>query len=289
MTIPQSFHATEGRTTGFPVRITSGTTTFGAQTDEPATVIHVDDEPDFAEMTKVFLERLQDNFEVVTESSAADALETLEEDTIHGIISDYQMPRMDGLELLEVVREDYPDLPFILCTARGSEEVASDAIAAGVTDYIQKGSDTKQYEVLANRVSNAIEQYQTRQQLWETMNWSSQLMEQSLVGVYIVQDSEFVYVNEQFADIFGYDPNTLVSEPPSTLSVETPDKPSGGTCLDAVPPGTETARYESHGQTKGNDPIEFVVEVSNIDFEGSPAVLGVVKDAGDARQREGEP
>lgn len=255
-----------------------------------ATVLHVDDEPDFAEMTKIFLEREQDEFEVITESSAPDALESLEERPIHGIISDYQMPQMNGIELLHAVREDYPELPFILCTARGSEEVASDAIAAGVTDYLQKGSDTKQYEVLANRVSNAIEQYRTSKQLWEALNWSTRLMEQSMAGVYIVQDHEFVFANEYFGDIFGYDLDDLIGESPSTLSVEESTESTGKTCLDAVPPGAESARYRSHGQTSGGTQIEFDVEVSTIEFNDGPAVLGVVQRAADSDyQTEGEP
>ncbi len=66
------------------------------------------------------------------------------------------MPGIDGLEFLQAVRERYPDLPFILFTGEGSETVASDAIAAGVTDYLQKGSGTEQYELLANRIRNAV-------------------------------------------------------------------------------------------------------------------------------------
>lgn len=279
----------EASSRSFPAPLTSGVSTTDGSQSPNATVLHVDDEPDFAEMTKVFLERIQDDFEVVTETSAADALDRLEEESIDGIISDYQMPRMDGIELLQAVRDEYPELPFILCTARGSEEVASDAIAAGVTDYIQKGTDTGQYEVLANRVSNAIEQYQTSQQLWETLNWSSQLMEQSLAGVYIVQEQAFVYVNDRFADVFDYEPEELLGEPPSALSIDGPDEPTGETCLDAVPPGAETARYHSHGQTRGGASIEFDVEVSTIDFKGSSAVLGVVTQAGtDGYSTEGD-
>ncbi|MFB6175738.1 MAG: response regulator, partial [Halobaculum sp.] len=69
---------------------------------------------------------------------------------------DYEMPGEDGLELLASVRETHPDLPFVLFTGEGSESVASDAISAGVTDYLQKGSGTEQYTILANRISNAV-------------------------------------------------------------------------------------------------------------------------------------
>lgn len=68
------------------------------------------------------------------------------------------MPGQNGIEFLETDREEYPNLPFILYTGKGSEEVASDAISAGATDYLQKGSGTDQYQLLANRTPNAVGQ-----------------------------------------------------------------------------------------------------------------------------------
>lgn len=65
------------------------------------------------------------------------------------------MPGMNGIEFLESVRAIDEDLPFILFTGKGSEEVASEAISAGVTDYLQKQSGTDQYTILANRITNA--------------------------------------------------------------------------------------------------------------------------------------
>jgi CheY-like chemotaxis protein len=67
------------------------------------------------------------------------------------------MPGKDGIEFLQAVREAYPDLPFVLFTGKGSEAVASDAISAGVTDYLQKQSGTEQYELLVNRIRNAVQ------------------------------------------------------------------------------------------------------------------------------------
>ncbi len=74
-------------------------------------------------------------------------------------MSDYELPGANGIEFLETVRESYPDLPFILFTSKGSEEVASDAISAGVSDYLQKGSGTERFSLLANRITNLVAQY----------------------------------------------------------------------------------------------------------------------------------
>ena len=126
-------------------------------------VLHVDDEPGFADMVADFLEREDDRFTVETTTSVEHALEQLTTSNFDCVVSDYDMPQQDGIEFLEAVREQYPDFPFILYTGKGSEEVASDAIAAGATDYLQKGSGTDQYELLANRIQNVVEQFRDNQ------------------------------------------------------------------------------------------------------------------------------
>lgn len=119
-------------------------------------VLHVDDEPGFADLAKEFLEREDSRFVIQTVTNAHEALQSLRDDTPDCVVSDYEMPGIDGLEFLAQVRDDYPELPFILFTGKGSEAVASEAVSAGVTDYLQKQGTSEQYELLANRIRNAV-------------------------------------------------------------------------------------------------------------------------------------
>jgi PAS domain S-box-containing protein len=129
-------------------------------TDEAGSirVLYVDDEPDFAALAAQFLTRESDRFTVLTETRAAAGLDRLDEGRVDCVVSDYDMPEMDGLAFLVAVRERYPNLPFVLVTGRGSEELASEAISAGVTDYLQKRGGREQYAILANRILNAVAQ-----------------------------------------------------------------------------------------------------------------------------------
>ncbi|MFB6097089.1 MAG: response regulator [Haloferacaceae archaeon] len=136
-----------------------------SQFDETIRVLHVDDEPSFGELAGEFLERADDGIAVRTASSAERGLDLLSEHEIDCLVSDYDMPGMDGIAFLEAVRREYPDLPFILYTGKGSEEIASEAISAGVTDYLQKRTGTGQYDLLANRIRNAVERHRSAREL----------------------------------------------------------------------------------------------------------------------------
>lgn len=133
-----------------------------SQTAEKISILYVDDEPDLGELVATYLKKENNQFNTETVTDATSALTRLADTTFECIISDYDMPGSNGIELLESVREDYPELPFILYTGKGSEEVASDAISAGATDYLQKGRGTDQYTILANRVQNAVEKYRSQ-------------------------------------------------------------------------------------------------------------------------------
>ncbi|RKS82579.1 PAS/PAC sensor hybrid histidine kinase [Haloarcula quadrata] len=170
---------------------------------ETICILHVDDEPGFADMAATFLEREDDRVDVQTATSATAGLEILADNDIDCVVSDYDMPERNGIQFLEAVREEYGSLPFILYTGKGSEEIASDAISAGVTDYLQKESGTDQYAVLANRITNAVESQRVKRE----RNRQLDAIETAQEGISILdEDGEFIFVNEAYADLYGYDP-----------------------------------------------------------------------------------
>lgn len=129
----------------------------------PIRILHVDDDPQFTDLTIRFLQKESEQFEAVAKTNATDALDYLSEtdEEIHCIVSDYALPDLDGIEFLEAVRTEFPHVPFILFTGMGSESVARDALTGGATDYLQKQGGTEQYGLLANRIQDAVRQYRT--------------------------------------------------------------------------------------------------------------------------------
>ena len=178
---------------------------------ESVRVLHADSEPDFADLAAMHLEREREAFDVCTATSATEGLDRLAEEDIDCIVSDYDMPGMDGLDFLEVVREEYPDLPFILFTGRGSEEIASEAISAGVTEYLNKGTGTDQYTVLADRIANTVEEYRAERKLIETDQAVRTILD-SLPFVLYTLDGEGRFTRSQgkALETIGLEPGEVV-------------------------------------------------------------------------------
>jgi len=171
---------------------------------ESIRVLHVDDDPDFADLTATFLEREDDRLEIETVTSADAGTSRLAQERFDCIVSDYDMPGKNGIDFLEAVREENPDIPFILYTGKGSETVASDAISAGVTDYLQKGSGSDQYTILANRITNAVtarraeaDADQTRQRLRQILKTVPACI------VRLNREGEFIFANERAMEVLG--------------------------------------------------------------------------------------
>jgi DNA-binding response OmpR family regulator len=93
-------------------------------------------------LTKLFLER-SGEFNVETAMSAKEAMDQLKGRGYDAVVSDFQMPEMDGIELLRKIRTSGNTVPFILFTGRGREEVVILALNEGADFYLQKGGEAK--------------------------------------------------------------------------------------------------------------------------------------------------
>jgi len=184
-----------------------------AATDRPVRVLFVDDEPGYSEMVSEYLESHDTIDAVVPETDPQETLQHLEGGSIDCVVSDYSMPGLDGLELLDLVREEHPDLPFVMLTGQSDEETAIEAISAGVTDYFRKRSGTDQYTTLAHRISNVVGQYRTERELVATRRQYTQLIEESTDVIAILDEGgQFKYLSPAAERRLGYQPEELVGE-----------------------------------------------------------------------------
>lgn len=120
-------------------------------------VMHVDDETNLLTTTKQILE-LQNPFQVETASSVKEATQKIKEKKFDAVISDYQMPEKNGLTFLKELRENGDNIPFILFTGKGREEVAIKALNLGADYYINKiGHPETVYPQLSHSILQAVQ------------------------------------------------------------------------------------------------------------------------------------
>lgn len=135
-------------------------------------LLYVDDEPMLLDLAKTYIGRK--GYDVTTVVGAEEALRILENDSFDAIISDYQMPGMDGIGFLSTLRERGDDTPFIIFTGRGREEVIIEALNLGADFYLQKGGEPKsQFAELLNTVDHLVRSRGVKKDL-ELSEWRFQ-------------------------------------------------------------------------------------------------------------------
>lgn len=133
--------------------------------DDPIHVLHVDDDSAFRDLAAELLERADDSITVHSESDPTAVPAYIENEPIDCVVSDFDMPECDGLELCRQIRREYPEFPFVLFTNRTGEEIVDQAMSADATDYIKKETGTHHYKLLANRITLAVTRHRALRRL----------------------------------------------------------------------------------------------------------------------------
>jgi PAS domain S-box-containing protein len=176
-------------------------------------VLYVDDEPDLLEIGKLFLERLGD-VTIDTAGSAYDGLKKITRLHYDAIVTDYEMPGMDGIELLKHLRSGGNDIPVIIFTGRGRESVAIEALNNGADFYLQKsGNIEAQYRELKNMIMQVARRRRSEcaqaeteslyRLLFNKMNQGYALHEVILDETGSPFNYRFIEVNPEFERLMG--------------------------------------------------------------------------------------
>jgi PAS domain S-box-containing protein len=197
----------------------------------------VDDSDFFASLAAGQLETEHD-IQAVEANSGEEALEILETGSFDCVVSDYDMPEMDGLTLYRRIVDAGSDVPFVLLTGRSDAAIVSEAIGLGIDDYLRKEAVSEQdnFEVLANRIENVVSRRKA-QQKYETV------VDNTPDGIVQVhRDGTILAANDDLAAMFGRDPAEVVGQ-------------SIGTVL----PAGLADQWRTHGETAlGNgEPVSF--------------------------------
>ena len=171
----------------------------------PVRVLLVADEPTVGDRAAAAIEGHADRFAVTRVDDATEGLDALEAEPIDCVVSGHDLPETDGVEFLRAVRDRDADLPFVLFTARGSEAVASEAIAAGVDEYLPATGDGS-YAALASRVERAASRSLGERRATEHLD----RMTDAFCG--IDESWRLTYLNGQATELLDRDAADLLGE-----------------------------------------------------------------------------
>jgi len=194
---------------------------FIMETSEKRTlhILHVDDDLSFVEVSKQILS-MENSFEIDTATSANEAFKKMGQQQYDAIVSDYEIPQKNGVEFLKELREQNNQIPFILFTGKGREDVAIKALNLGADSYINKnGSPETVFCELAHAIKKTVEQKRSAQLLAASDSKYRLLVEKALQGIMIAQYTplQIIFANASMGKMLGYSPEELTSTSSSEI------------------------------------------------------------------------
>lgn len=133
-----------------------------------AHVLIVDDDAGLLQALSEMLQLRLPNVAVETLQSAVSALEHISDNDYDAIVADIKMPEMDGIQLLNRIRELRPDVPTLLITGHGEHDLAVEAVRGGAQDYVQKPIDREYFvaslthAIQRRQLSRKVAQHKTK-------------------------------------------------------------------------------------------------------------------------------
>lgn len=147
--------------------------------------------------------------------------------------------------------------------------------------------DAKGEERTSMIIRDITERKKIEQELKEAEIKFRNLVEQSLVGVYIIQNGKFAYVNPRFAEIFGYKQQELINSYPVEKVVHADDRQLVIENIRMRLQGEkDSVHYEANGQKKNGEIIQTEIFGSRTEYAGQPAIIGTLLDISHRKQAE---
>lgn len=167
-------------------------------------ILYVDDESALLEMAQVYLGN-EGEFTIDTAPSAKMGLEMVRTHSYEAIVSDFQMPDMDGIGFLREVRRMNPEIPFLIFTGKGREEIAIQAINQGADFYVQKGGDVEaQFRDLGHKIMQSVRRRRAEEELRLSEQRFKTLFEKSAEAQVLVDGNGMVIdCNAAFLQLFS--------------------------------------------------------------------------------------
>lgn len=182
----------------------------------PYRILIVEDDPDDVELILLGFSK-HDEFFVDVATTGEEGLDRIREARYDLISVDFALPGISGLDVLEEIRNSDQDVPVVMVTGRGTEELQVVAFEKYATSYVMKSVDSFRslpfiFEALIGEARFRTEERRMRRDVERSEAVSRYLLDNSPSGIYVLEDGCFKMVNSRFAEIFGCDKEDLIGE-----------------------------------------------------------------------------
>ncbi len=172
-------------------------------------ILLIEDDESDVDLIRIQLGKLKADTELEVIHQKEQLVEKLDNNPPDLIISDYNLPTFTGVEALQIVREKFPELPFILVSGYIGEEKAADAMLKGASDYAMKDHLDRLGPAILRELSNYREQQEKNRELILTRDRYQSLV-QTVNGIVWEAEAKtfaFTYISPQVEEILGYSPS----------------------------------------------------------------------------------
>ena len=196
---------------------------------EGISIVIVDDEPEIGFFMKIKLMSEAPHFNIVVKDCGRECLDYLKENEADCILSDYQMPDMDGMKLLHELKNIGCGIPFIFVTGQGNEQLAREAFKNGAYDYFTKEIGFAHFARIINSVEQAVSHRQAideRKKLEDELLPVKEAVESLPIGITISDlAGRIIYTNPAEARMHGYSVDELIGLDANVLAPSDMSKP----------------------------------------------------------------
>ncbi len=248
-------------------------------------ILLIDDNPQDRLLAIRALEKEFPTLQVQEVVKADDLTLVLETGQFDLVITDYQLRWSDGLSVLHSIKDRYPDCPVIMFTNSGTQEIAVEAMKAGLEDYVIKSP--KHYIRLATAVHLAWEKAQTNRKVKGLENRLQGLLNQLNVGVFRQSlDGLLLEGNPAFFRLLGLNDQ---SDAPTMRSLEPYFQPEDyAQLLDELKTNRQIQEREVQLQRADGSPIWVRLSQTLNTSQGQTIIEGLIEDISERRQSERE-
>jgi PAS domain S-box-containing protein len=251
-------------------------------------VLYVDDDESFIETSKLMLIEMNSSLSVDSSTSVDEALKKLASNRYDAIISDYEMPYKNGLDFLRLLKEQNCNIPFILFTGKGREEVAIQALNIGADGYHNKqGSPETVYGELTHRLQTVVSFYKTRTSLTQSEEKFRKAFETipDAVCVTTLEDGKILDANDRFVDMFGLSNSQCVGK--TTLELGIWSNPSDRqTVMTQLKVDGKIRDNIIYWRRTDGEIFPGILSISLLVVNDQEFTLGVIKDVSALRRNE---